>query len=59
MKEYKSIFKSYSIEGIINEQLHKLKTELVEMVARTPNGNAIDYTHTTYFRHPVNGFSCN
>ena len=46
MKEYKSKFKSYSIERIVNSQLHKLKTELVEMVARTPNGNAIDYTHT-------------
>ena len=46
MKEYKSRFKSYNIERIVNRQTHLLRPELVAFVARTSNGKAIDYTHT-------------
>jgi hypothetical protein len=46
MKEYQSRFKSENIERIVNRQTYLLRPELVEFVARTSNGNAIDYTHT-------------
>ena len=46
MREYKSRFKSENMERIVNRQTHLLRSELVEFVARTTNGNAIDYTHT-------------
>lgn len=46
MREYRSKFTSNNIERIIKSQTHKLSPELIEFVARTPNGNAIDYTHT-------------
>lgn len=46
MREYQSRFKSENIERIVNRQTNLLKPELVEFVARTSSGNAIDYTHT-------------
>ena len=46
MREYQSRFNSENIERIVNRQTNLLRPELVEFVARTSNGNAIDYTHT-------------
>jgi len=46
MREYQSRFNSENIERIVNNQTHLLRPELIEFVARTTNGNAIDYTHT-------------
>lgn len=46
MKEYQSKFTSENIERIVNRQTSLLRTELIEFVSRTSNGNAIDYTHT-------------
>ena len=46
MKEYQSSFKSENIERIVNRQTYLLRPKLVEFVARTSSGKAIDYTHT-------------
>ena len=46
MREYQSRFNSENIERIVNKQTNLLRPELVKFVARTSNGNAIDYTHT-------------